>query len=75
MTLKEEFDRKFEGKSYDTDDLWAWVLEKVNEDYDAGINDAIDWFGEELDRLVRTQQIDMIHTNIDKIISDAKEWK
>ena len=41
--------------------------------YEEAIDDAIAWFGDELDRLIRTKQIDMIHTNLDKIMEDAKK--
>ena len=41
--------------------------------HNKAIDDAIAWFGDELDRLIRTKQIDMIHTNLDKIMEDAKK--
>lgn len=71
MTLKDEFYKMYHNPindDEDWEDIWQWIEEKIEYTKD----DVINWFGDELDRLVRTQQIDMIHTDITKIISDAK---
>ena len=41
MNLKKEFEKKFAGISYDTDDIWGWIEKKLKEEYEKGDNDAI----------------------------------
>ena len=40
MTLREQYEKEFEGKSHDLDDIWDFLEEKL--DYWDGYNTAID---------------------------------